>query len=136
MGSENVTDKVIIMEAYTASALRERTLRGEGTVEKVVKPGFIVRAGSTKDIQEIIRLANEYKIPIVPLGAMTSEYSGTVPMEGGIMLDMSRMKNIEIDEELMTVTFEPGVTWGQAYRELRRRDTWSPTKLRQPAYQF
>jgi len=116
--SENVTDKEIIMEAYTASALRDRTLRGEGTVEKVIKPGFIVRAGSTKDIQEIVRLANEYKIPIVPLGAMTSEYSGTVPMEGGIMLDMSRMKNIEIDEELMTVTLEPGVTWAQAYREL------------------
>ena len=62
----NVTDKEIIMEAYTASALREKTLGGVGTVEKVIKPGFIVRAGSTEEIQQIIRLANEYKVPIIP----------------------------------------------------------------------
>jgi len=124
VGSENLTDKGIIMEAYTASALRPKTLGGVGTVKKVIKPGFIVRAGSTKDIQEIVRLANEYKIPIVPLGAMTSEYSGTVPTEGGIMLDFSRMNKIEIDEELMTVTLEPGVTWSQAYRDLAAKGYW------------
>ncbi len=124
VGSENVTDKEIILEGYTASALRPRTLGGVGTVDKVKKPGFIVRAGSTEEIQEIVRLANEYKVPIVPLGAMTSEYSGTVPTEGGIMLDFSRMNKIEIDEELMTVTLEPGVTWAQAYLDLAAKGYW------------
>jgi glycolate oxidase len=124
VGSENVTDKEIIMEAYTASALRERTLGGVGTVDKVIKPGFIVRAGSKEEVQEIVRLANEYKVPIIPTGALTSEYSGTVPTEGGIMLDFSRMNKIEIDEELMTVTLEPGVTWAQAYRDLAVKGYW------------
>jgi len=76
---------------------------------EVKRPGFIVRAGSTEEIQEIVRLANQNKIPIIPIGALTSTYYETVPSEGCIMLDMSRMKNIEIDEDIMTVTLEPGV---------------------------
>jgi FAD/FMN-containing dehydrogenase len=122
VGAENVAAKDIIMEAYTASYnLKERDspgLYGTKFIEKPKKPSFIVRAGSTKEIQELVRLANEYKIPLVPMGALTSQYSESVPSEGGIMLDFSRMKEIEIDEELMTVTFEPGVTFAQAYRDL------------------
>jgi FAD/FMN-containing dehydrogenase len=122
VGSENVTDDDVVMEAYTASYnLKERPSPGVyGTkfISKPKKPDFIVSAGSIKEVQEIIRLANEYKIPIVPMGALTSQYSESVPSEGGIELDFSRMKGFEIDEELMTVTIEPGVTFGDAYREL------------------
>jgi FAD/FMN-containing dehydrogenase len=34
------------------------------------------------------------------------------------------MKGIEIDEDIMTVTFEPGVTWAQAYRDLALKGYW------------
>jgi FAD/FMN-containing dehydrogenase len=125
VGPENLTQEEIIMEAYTDSyALKPRESSGLSElystrfIDKPKKPGFIVRPGSTKEIQEIVRLANDNKVPIVPMGALTSQYSESVPSEGGIMMDLSRMKGIEIDEELMTVTFEPGVTFGQAYRDL------------------
>ena len=124
VGLENLTDKEIVMEAYTVSTTGKFSRGRQEMSEKVEKPGFIVRAGSTEEVQEIVRLANEYKVPIIPLGAMTSAYSETVPSEGCIMLDMSRMKKIEIDEELMTVTLEPGVTWAQAYRELTIKGYW------------
>jgi len=55
---------------------------------------------------------------------MTSAYAETTSIEDCIMLDMSRMKNIEIDEDIMTVTLEPGVTWSQAYRELAIKGYW------------
>ncbi len=125
VGPENLTDKEVVMEAYTDSyALKTREssglseLYGSRYIEKPKKPGFIARPGSTEDVQEIVRLANEYKVPVVPMGALTSQYSESVPSEGGIMLDLSRMKKIEVDEELMTVTFEPGVTFAQAFRDL------------------
>ncbi len=128
VGSGNVTDKEVIMEAYTASyALKTREapgIYGKLWMEKPKPPDFIVRAGSKEEVQEIIRLANEYKVPVIPMGALTGQYQEVVPDMGGIMLDMSRMKNIEIDEELMTVTLEPGVTWGQAYRELAMKGYW------------
>jgi len=122
VGSENVTDKEIVMEAYTATGThRGRTLEKREMPEK---PDFIVRASSTEEVQEIVRLANQYKVPVIPMGAFTGVYREAIPLEGGFMLDMSRMKKIEIDEELLTVTFEPGVTWAQAYRELAMKGYW------------
>jgi FAD/FMN-containing dehydrogenase len=91
---------------------------------KPTKPNFIVRAGSKEDVQAVIRVANEYKIPVMPMGALTDQYMESIPAEGGIMLDFKRMKKIEIDEENRTVTLEPGVTWAQAYREMAVRGYW------------
>ena len=52
VGSENITNKDIIMEAYTASYnLKERDspgLYGTKFIEKPKKPSFIVRAGSLR----------------------------------------------------------------------------------------
>ena len=124
VGSENLTDKETIMEAYTATTFRVRLWFGEKEyIEKPKKPDFIVRPGSTEEIQEIVRLTNEHKLPIIPMGTLTGQYASGVPLEGGIMMDLSRMKNIEIDEELLTVTLELGVTFAQAYRKLATKGT-------------
>jgi glycolate oxidase len=123
VGSENLTDKELIVEAYTLSAAGKFSV-GMQEIPEAKKPGFIVRPGSKEQIQEIVRLANQYTIPIIPVGAMTSTYYETVPTLGCIMLDLSRMNKIEIDEELMTVSFEPGVTWAQAYRDLAVKGYW------------
>ena len=132
VGPGNVTDKAVIMEAYTASyALKTREapgIYGKLWMEKPKPPDFIVRAGSKEEVQEIVRLANEYKVPVIPMGALTGQYQEVVPDMGGIMLDMSRRKKNEIDEELMTVTFEPGVTWADAYLKMTSLGYW-------PSYQ-
>jgi len=117
VGSENVTAKEIVMEAYTATAVG-RLDRAGALIEKPKKPEFVVMPSSTQQIQAIIRLANAYKVPVIPMGSLTSEYADSVPLEGGIMLDMKKMNHIELDEESMNVTIEPGVTYGQAFREL------------------
>jgi FAD/FMN-containing dehydrogenase len=130
VGSENVTDREIILEAYMGTVTISMSV-GMDTMEsqrheaaEVKRPGFVVRAGSTEEVQEIVRLANQYKIPIIPMGALTSTYCETVPSQGCIMLDFSRMKKIELDEDIMTVTLEPGVIWAQAYRELALKGYW------------
>ena len=122
VGSEYLSGEEIIMEAYTEpfSPVTRRQVTGL----KGEKPGFIVRPGSTKEVQAIVRLANENKVAIIPVGAMTSVYAETTPIKGAIMLDFSRMNTIEIDEELMTVSLEPGVTWAQAYRDLAVKGYW------------
>ena len=130
VGSGNVTDREIILDAYmgtvtiSAAVGRDRMTEYRRELVEEKKPGFVVRAGSKKEVQEIVRLANEHKIAVIPIGAFTSTYYETTPVEGAIMLDFSRMKNIEIDEDIMTVTLEPGVTWAQAYRELAIKGYW------------
>jgi len=130
VGPENVTNREIILDAYMGSVTtsaavgRDRMTEYRRELVEEKKPGFIVRAGSKEEVQKIVRLANQYKIAVIPIGAFTSTYYETTPVEGAIMLDFSRMKNIEIDEDIMTVTLEPGVTWAQAYRELAIKGYW------------
>jgi FAD/FMN-containing dehydrogenase len=136
VGSENVTDNETIMEAYTASTFRPAprdTMVVFTNAVKPKKPDFIVRAGSTEEIQQIVRLANQYKVPVIPMAGLTSQYAEAVPTMGGIMIDLSRMRKIVLDEELLMVTLEPGVTFAQAYRELAVKGYWIVNQSLPPA---
>jgi len=92
-----------------------------------VEPDFfadmIVRPSSTGEIAEILKIANDVKTPVWPRGAATSLVFMGVPLkEGGIILDLTRLNNIiEIDDETMSVTAEPGITWGKIESELKER---------------
>jgi FAD/FMN-containing dehydrogenase len=131
VGAENVTDREVVLDAYMGTVTITMSVGMDkvpgmlrDAAYEVERPGFVVRAGSKEEAQAIVRLANQYKIPIIPMGALTSTYYETVPSQGCIMLDFSRMNRIELDEDMMTVTFEPGVTWAQAYRDLAAKGYW------------
>ncbi|MRH41253.1 glycolate oxidase subunit GlcD [Aquibacillus halophilus] len=73
-------------------------------------PDAIVSPHNTGEISEIVKICNEYKIPIVPRGSGTNLSAGTTPVEGGIVLLFKHMNQIlEIDEENLTITTQPGV---------------------------
>ena len=73
-------------------------------------PDAIVRPNSIKQVQEIMRYANKNKIPIVARGAGSGMSGQTVPLAGGIVLDMKRMdKVIKISPEDLLCIVEPGV---------------------------
>ncbi len=85
-------------------------------------PDFVVRPGSVEEIQAIMRLANRYKIPVIPLSAGINRKGLCIPSEGGIILDLRRMNRIiEINEEMMTAIIEPGVTYGQLVFEAAKK---------------
>lgn len=65
---------------------------------------------STGEVSSILRYAYENCIPVTPRGAGTNLVGSTVPIKGGIILDLSRMNRIlELDEDTMTATVEPGI---------------------------
>src|SRR6056297_3861399 len=73
-------------------------------------PDVVVHPGSTAEISRIMQLANEHRIPVFPRGAGTGFTGGSLPVSGGIVLGLSRLDNIlEIDEENLVATIEPGV---------------------------
>lgn len=73
-------------------------------------PDAVVMPGSTEDVQKIVRLCNVTKTPIVARGSGTNLSAGTCPLHGGIVLSFQRMNRIlELDEENLTVTVQPGV---------------------------
>ncbi len=77
-------------------------------------PDIVALPQSLEEVREILRLANKEKIPIIPYVAGGNVGGLTIPLQGGIILDLKRMNRIiEVSEADMYALVEPGVTFGQ-----------------------
>ena len=73
-------------------------------------PLAVVFPESTEEVVEIVKWANEYKIPLYPRGSGTNLSGGTVPTAKGVVVELNRLNKIlEIDLDNLTATVEPGV---------------------------
>jgi 4-cresol dehydrogenase (hydroxylating) len=75
------------------------------------RPAGAIAPDTVEQIQAIVRVAAEHRIPLWPISrGKNLGYGGSAPvLEGSVILDLSRMKKIEYDEENGTVLLEPGV---------------------------
>lgn len=93
-------------------------------------PSYVARPKNAEEVQKIVRLANEIKLPIVPSSSGIHFNGNTIPAEGGIVLDLRRMNRIlNVDERNRVVRFEAGVTWEQVQRELEKYDLMALSPL-------
>ncbi|MHC4599518.1 MAG: FAD-binding oxidoreductase [Planctomycetota bacterium] len=73
-------------------------------------PDAVVMPTTTEQVADVVKLANEEKIPLTPRGGGTNVSGGSVPIRGGIVLATAKMNRIlSIDAENMTATCECGV---------------------------
>ncbi len=90
-------------------------------------PDLVVRPGSTVEVVEIVRIANRWRVPIVPRGAGAGLADGAMPLRRGIVVDIKRMHDVlEIDEENMTATVQPGINMMELNKILRPLNLWFP----------
>ncbi|MCM3708951.1 FAD-linked oxidase C-terminal domain-containing protein [Sporosarcina luteola] len=81
-------------------------------------PDIVLSPSSVEEIQEIVKVCAEYGVPIVSRGSGTNLAAGTTPTSGGVVVLFNRMNRIlELDEENLTLTVQPGVIT-QAINEL------------------
>jgi len=107
VGRENVERSNASLLAYSY----------DSTPQFQAMPDAAVAPRNTKEVAAIVKLCNEYKIPIVPRGSGTNLCAGTTPLEGGIVLLFRHMNQIlEIDEENLTMTVQPGVYTQDVFR--------------------
>lgn len=91
-----------------------------GTVVGV--PEVLMFVQTAEQISKIMKYANENIIPVVVRGSGTGLVGGCVPLEGGIVICTSRMNKIlELDENNLTLTVEPGVLLFEIYQYLESR---------------
>jgi 4-cresol dehydrogenase (hydroxylating) len=84
----------------------------------------IVRPGNRAEVQQVLRIANEWRIPVYPVsGGCNWGYGSRVPSTSGCaLLDLGRMNRIlDFNEDLAYITVEPGVTQQQVFDFLRER---------------
>ena len=71
----------------------------------------ILRPGSTAEVSEILKIANETSTAIVPQGGNTGLVGGQIPHNGEVVLSLQRLDKIrEVDAVSNTITVESGVT--------------------------
>ena len=81
-------------------------------------PDVIVLPQSVGEIQAVVSLANENRIPVTPYVAGGNIGGLAIPLKCGIILDLKRMKRLEVNETDMYVVVEPGVTFGNIKKTL------------------
>ena len=87
-----------------------------------VSPQAVVFPENADQIAALMRLANQYRFPVVPRGAGSGMTGGAVPVQGGVVLVTSRMNRIlEIDEDNMIAVVEPGVITGDLQNVLAKK---------------
>ena len=97
----------------------ERVLYGQGINEEYSHdelggthsvPDAVVKALTTEEVSAVMKYAYDNVIPVTVRGSGTGLVGACVPVMGGIVLDMSGMnKVLELDEENLTITVEPGM---------------------------
>ena len=90
-------------------------------------PGRNIPAGAVapitvEEVQAIVRIAQERRMPIWPISrGKNLGYGGSAPLlSGSVVLDLSRMKKIEVDVENGTALLEPGVGFYDLYDYLEK----------------
>jgi len=90
-------------------------------------PDMVVFAFTTEQIAAIMRLANQEKVPVTIQGSGTATTGASLPVEGGILLDLHRMNKIlEIDKDNFYARVEPGVICNQLNAELAKQNLMFP----------
>ena len=93
-------------------------------------PSVVVYAENKDEVAGVIKFANENKIPVTPRSSTVSFYGAGIPYQGGIILDLSRMKKIiAINKGDKRVQVEPGVTYAEIAEPLAKEGLFVCTPL-------
>jgi glycolate oxidase len=116
VGEDRVTDDPAELYCYSYDSSYVR-----GSADYVVRPK------SADEIAEIVRVASKYNVPIVPRGSASGLTGGSVPVRGGIVLDMTGMNRIlELEVENLQVVIEPGIIHKDLNDELMKHGFFFP----------
>ena len=75
-------------------------------------PSFIIRCADESDVVQSIRFVREHNLLVAVRGG-GHNVAGFGTCDGGVVIDLSMMKGIEVNATSRTVTAQPGLTWGE-----------------------
>ncbi len=90
-------------------------------------PECAVVATSAEEVELVLRLAAEHRVPVTPRGAGTGMTGGALAVEGGIVLSTEKMTAIrEIDADDLVAVVEPGVILGDLQERVEAMGLFYP----------
>jgi glycolate oxidase len=98
-------------EAFLRDPVELLSYESDALVHLRTTPGAVVVPRSAQQVQAVVRLCHESRVPFVARGHGTGLSGGALPHSDGVLIVLSRMKQfIEVDIPNLRVTVEPGVT--------------------------
>ncbi len=127
---EKILEKLRVIAGeknVSISAEDKETYSHDEVAELKCEPEAVVKVRSAEEISRIMKLAQDENFHVAPRGGGQGLSGGAVPVFGGVVLSLEKMdKIIEIDEENLMVTLEPGVITGNLHREVEARGLFYP----------
>ncbi len=121
----NTRDSLLEMVGVENFIDDPEALKGYSKDFSLVPPGmpnYVVKPKDASAVQKVIQFANEHLIPVIPVSSRVHFHGTTIPKQGGVVLDLTRMNRVlEIDEFNRRVRIEAGVTWRQLTDELEKK---------------
>jgi glycolate oxidase len=99
VGKENVLDSGVDLQLYKYDAYLEER-----------RPDAVVFVHSTEEVAGVVKVCNKFGVPFVPRGGGTNLSGGTIPVKGGVVIEMIRMNRIlEVDCANLRARVQPGM---------------------------
>src|SRR5438067_6341723 len=75
------------------------------------RPALIVRAADAADVIRSVQFAREFDLPLA-IRSGGHSLAGHSTVDGGLLLDLGRMRGMSIDAARQQAWVQPGITWG------------------------
>lgn len=117
----------IVGAANVSTAITDKITHSYDATQRRCLPDAVVYATTTDQVARVVKLANRWKIPVLPRGAGSGFTGGSLPVQGGIVLVLTRMdKILDIDCENLTAEVEPGVVTAELQRQVEKLGLFYP----------
>lgn len=80
------------------------------------RPGLIARCAGTSDVMQAVNFVRNHEL-LVSIKGGGHNIAGNAVCDGGLMIDLSPMKSVQVDPGSRTARVEPGVTLGEFDKE-------------------
>jgi|GEM_PF-425576 len=115
LGEENVSTNKVDRFMYGRSLAWPFLMR---------EPDIVVKPHSPLQVAQILRIANRAKVPVTAKGGIGE--GASVPLEGGILIDLTTLNRVWVHPEDKVVVVEAGASWHQMLAELKKYDLTVP----------
>ncbi|MEW5722049.1 MAG: FAD-linked oxidase C-terminal domain-containing protein [Thermodesulfobacteriota bacterium] len=120
--------EAILGREYFTTRVEDLVLyASDGTNRSGFRPEGVARPGSAEETAAVVRVARAHRLPVIPRGAGSNLSGGVLPVQGGLVVVMTRLNRVlEIDEDNLVAVAEPGVVTADFQAAVAQRGLFYP----------